>query len=114
LLNRQPRVRGGRIDLVLDSGCTMTCHPIASDLINHRPSNETMSGIDGKPQRVKLVGDLPIIAKDKRRTTPPPHPPQRPMHPILHGHPRLSRPDVGRKRRRGPLRQPPQNLRARR
>ena len=66
LLNRrQPQLRGGRIHLVLDSGCTMTCHPYASDLINHRPSNETMSGIDGKPKRVKLVGDLPVVARDK-------------------------------------------------
>ena len=53
------------IDLVLDSGCTMHCHPHESDLINRRPSRDTMSGIEGKKRKVTCIGDLPIVAKDK-------------------------------------------------
>ena len=63
---RSPASRDGTIRLVIDSGCTMNCHPFARDLINHRPSNETMSGIDGKKKRVKLIGDLPVAARDHR------------------------------------------------
>jgi hypothetical protein len=65
LLNRtrtaSPR---GPLSLVMDSGCTMSCHPYAGDLINHRPSRETMSGIDGIKRKVRLVGDLPVVARD--------------------------------------------------
>ena len=49
---------------VIDSGCSWHCHPRADDLINQRPCNDTMSGIDGKPQRVKCIGDLPAFVRD--------------------------------------------------
>ena len=38
---------------VVDSGCSWHCHPHSEDLINKRKCDDTMSGIDGKPQRVK-------------------------------------------------------------
>ena len=49
---------------VIDSGCSWHCHPHIDDLINRRPCNDTMAGIDGKPQRVKCIGDLPALARD--------------------------------------------------
>ena len=49
---------------VIDSGCSWHCHPHASDLINQRPCHDTMSGIDGKPQQVKCIGDLPALVRD--------------------------------------------------
>ena len=65
LLGRKsPGARGISIDLVLDSGCTMHCHPFPEHLINRRPSNETMRGISGKPHRVQFIGDLPISMAD--------------------------------------------------
>ena len=65
LLNRRrTATRRGPLRLVLDSGCTMSCHPYAEDLINQRPSRETMSGIDGIKRQVRLIGDLPIVARD--------------------------------------------------
>ena len=57
--------RNNRLELVLDSGCTMSCHPVESDLINRRSTNETITGIDGIPKRAKCIGDLPITATDK-------------------------------------------------
>ena len=53
---------------MVDSGCTMSCHPVADDLINHRSSNELiMVGIDGIRRNVlRLVGDLPVIARDAK------------------------------------------------
>ena len=55
----------GRLRLIIDSGCTINCHPRQSDLINQRPSRETMSGIDGIKRQVQCVGDLPIFARDQ-------------------------------------------------
>ena len=49
---------------VIDSGCSWHCHPHAEDLINTRPCSDTMTGIDGKPQAVKCIGDLPALARD--------------------------------------------------
>ena len=49
---------------VIDSGCSWHCHPHVNDLINRRPCFDTMTGIDGKPQRVKCIGDLPIYVRD--------------------------------------------------
>ena len=49
---------------VIDSRCSWHCHPHIDDLINRRPCNDTMAGIDGKPQRVKCIGDLPALARD--------------------------------------------------
>ena len=50
---------------VVDSGCSWHCHPIESDLINRRKCNDTMTGIDGKPQQVKCIGDLPVLVRDR-------------------------------------------------
>ena len=49
---------------VIDSGYSWHCHPHLADLTNTRACNDTMSGIDGKPQRVKCIGDLPALARD--------------------------------------------------
>ena len=49
---------------VIDSGCSWHCHPYADDLINTRPCNDTMTGIDGKPQSVTCIGDLPALTRD--------------------------------------------------
>ena len=39
LLNRRRTAKSsGKLDLVVDSGCTMHCHPYEEDLINRRPS----------------------------------------------------------------------------
>ena len=53
---------------VIDSGCSWHCHPHFEDLINTRKCDDTMSGIDGKPQRVKCIGDLPALARDHSGT----------------------------------------------
>ena len=53
---------------VIDSGCSWHCHPHFADLINTRPCSDTMSGIDGKAQRVKCIGDLPALARDHNGT----------------------------------------------
>lgn len=66
LASRQVARKDGVLRLIIDSGCTMNCHPVAADLINHRPSKETMSGIDGVKKRVKLIGDLPVAARDRQ------------------------------------------------
>ena len=49
---------------VVDSGCSWHCHPFEKDLINTRKCNDTMTGIDGQPQRVKCIGDLPALTRD--------------------------------------------------
>ena len=49
---------------VIDSGCSWHCHPRESDLINKRPCKDTMTGIDGEPQQVKCIGDLPALVRD--------------------------------------------------
>ena len=49
---------------VIDSGCSWHCHPHINDLINRRPCNDTMTGIDGKPQKVTCIGDLPALSRD--------------------------------------------------
>ena len=49
---------------VIDSGCSWHCHPHIKDLINRRPCNDTMTGIDGKPQKVTCIGDLPALSRD--------------------------------------------------
>ena len=49
---------------VVDSGCSWHCHPHSEDLINTRPCNDTMTGINGKPEPVKCIGDLPALARD--------------------------------------------------
>ena len=62
-----PSLMGGAKALcwaVIDSGCSWHCHPRLEDLINRRPCHDTMTGIDGKPQRVKCIGDLPAFVRD--------------------------------------------------
>ena len=49
---------------VIDSGCSWHCHPYIKDLINTRRCNDTMTGIDGKPQKVTCIGDLPALTRD--------------------------------------------------
>ena len=58
--------RAGALRLIVDSGCTMHCHPFSEDLVNHRASRETMSGIDGIKRRVRLIGDMPVVARDSK------------------------------------------------
>ncbi|MDC0525649.1 hypothetical protein OAO87_01525 [bacterium] len=60
----QKRARSGVLRLIVDSGCTMHCHPHESDLINKRATRETMSGAEGAKRSVKCIGDLPIAATD--------------------------------------------------
>ena len=61
-------IKGAAVSLmihaVMDSGCTLHCHPTQSDLINFRPMREVMVGIDGARCDVIGIGDLPIVAKD--------------------------------------------------
>ncbi|MGZ0213958.1 MAG: hypothetical protein ACKVI4_15900, partial [Actinomycetales bacterium] len=54
------------IHAIIDSGCSWHVHHRREDLINLRPSHETMTGVDGKPRRVEAIGDLPVVAKDRR------------------------------------------------
>ena len=49
---------------VIDSGCSWHCHPNANDLVNTRRCSDTMTGIDGKPQTVTCIGDLPALTRD--------------------------------------------------
>ena len=49
---------------IIDSGCSWHCHPHIKDLINRRPCNDTLTGVDGKPQKVSCIGDLPALARD--------------------------------------------------
>eukprot|EP00965_Chrysotila_dentata_P052951 1756108-Pleurochrysis_carterae.AAC.1 len=49
-----PHARGtGRkgITFVVDSGCTWHIHPHLQDLVDVRPIQEFISGVDGRPQR---------------------------------------------------------------
>ena len=113
LLNRRrTATRRGPLRLVLDSGCTMSCHPYAEDLINQRPSRETMSGIDGIKRQVRLIGDLPHRRPRLQRQTPSPPHPRRQMRARVHGYAHLRRPAMGGDALRGPLRRPPQGIRA--
>ena len=62
-------IKGAAVSLmihaVMDSGCTLHCHPVRSDLVNFRPIREVMIGIDGARCDVIGIGDLPIVAKDR-------------------------------------------------
>ena len=51
---------------IVDSGCSWHCHPHAQDLINTRPCRDTMAGTDGKAKPCTLIGDLPIVARDRQ------------------------------------------------
>jgi hypothetical protein len=54
----------GWVWVVVDSGCSWHCHYRREDLINLRPCGDTMTGVDGKPQRVTHIGDMPAMARD--------------------------------------------------
>eukprot|EP00965_Chrysotila_dentata_P016095 533349-Pleurochrysis_carterae.AAC.1 len=64
---RSRHLRDGRLSIgfVADSGCTWHIHPHASDLVNVRKCEDHAVGIDGRPQRCTVIGDLPITASDK-------------------------------------------------
>eukprot|EP00965_Chrysotila_dentata_P094898 3138736-Pleurochrysis_carterae.AAC.1 len=65
--SRHARSSGRKgVTFVVDSGCTWHIHPHASDLVNTRTTDEVISGVDGKPQRVLLIGDMPLEAVDSR------------------------------------------------
>eukprot|EP00965_Chrysotila_dentata_P144586 4775759-Pleurochrysis_carterae.AAC.1 len=64
---RSRHLRDGRrsVGFIVDSGCTWHIHPHASDLVNVKPCEARVVGIDGRPQRCTVVRDLPIVAVDK-------------------------------------------------
>eukprot|EP00965_Chrysotila_dentata_P045536 1512597-Pleurochrysis_carterae.AAC.1 len=64
---RSRHLRDGRrsIGFVVDSGCTWHIHQHASDLVSVRPCEDRVVGIEGRPQRCTVIGDLPITASDK-------------------------------------------------
>ena len=56
----------GALEVVIDSGCSWHVHPNLPDLINQRRCNDTITGVDNEEHRCVAIGDLPIIAKDRR------------------------------------------------
>ena len=52
------------LSLCMDSGCTWHVHHDVADLINVRPCNDTVEGIDRKIHRCSCQGDMPIAAQD--------------------------------------------------
>ena len=50
--------------LVMDSGCTWHVHPVREDLVNLRPCNDRVEGVDRKVHPCTCMGDLPIVAQD--------------------------------------------------
>eukprot|EP00965_Chrysotila_dentata_P112290 3712333-Pleurochrysis_carterae.AAC.1 len=56
------------VTFVVDSGCTWHIHLQACDLVNTRSTDEVIAGVDGKPQPMSLIGDMPIDAVDSRLT----------------------------------------------
>ena len=53
---------------VIDSGATWNCHPYEEDLINKRPTNDTVSGVTGGDCKITCIGDLPALARDHKGT----------------------------------------------
>ena len=51
---------------IIDSGCTYHCHPHAEDMINARPCSQSMVAADGSKHRVTLIGDLPLVVRDRK------------------------------------------------
>ena len=49
--------------LVIDSGASFHVHPHAQDLINLRPCNNRIMGIDHRPHDCSSVGDMPVLAR---------------------------------------------------
>ena len=59
--NAQPFVL--RRKLIIDSGASFHVHPHAEDLINLRPCNNRIMGIDHKPHICSSIGDFPVAAR---------------------------------------------------
>ena len=51
---------------MVDSGCTWHVHWREEDLINLRPCNASVTGVDGKPQRITKMGDMPALVRDRQ------------------------------------------------
>ena len=51
---------------IIDSGCTYHCHPVSSDLINQKRSHQHMVAADGSRHRITFIGDLPLVARDRK------------------------------------------------
>ena len=52
---------------IIDSGCTYHCHPMADDLINAKPCSQHMIAADGSRHRITIIGDLPLMVRDRNR-----------------------------------------------
>ena len=50
--------------LIIDSGCTWHVHHRESDLINRRPCLDLIAGVDGVDVPARVIGDLPMMARD--------------------------------------------------
>jgi len=53
------------LNLTIDSGASFHIVNNPNILINKRPSNETISGVDRREHRCTHIGDLPITAQDE-------------------------------------------------
>ena len=49
--------------LIIDSGASFHVHPHAEDLVNLKPCNNRIMGIDHHPHDCSSLGDLPILAR---------------------------------------------------
>ena len=56
---------GRVLNLTIDSGASFHIVNNPDFLINKRPSNETISGVDRRERRCTHIGDLPIAAQDE-------------------------------------------------
>ena len=52
---------------IVDSGCTYHCHPMSDDLINVKPCSQHMIAADGSRHRITMIGDLPLMVRDRHR-----------------------------------------------
>ena len=52
-----------RRKLIIDSGASFHVHPHAEDLINLRPCNNRIMGIDHKPHVCSSMGDFPVLTR---------------------------------------------------
>ena len=51
--------------LTIDSGASFHVVNNPRYLINARPTDETISGVDRRDHACTLIGDMPIVAKDE-------------------------------------------------
>ena len=56
---------GHELRLTIDSGASFHVVNNPHYLINARPTDETISGVDRRDHACTLIGDLPIVAKDE-------------------------------------------------